>query len=64
MLLAALNDLVISNPKAKVYVHNLANFDFILLSKVLFDNFDVNPFYKDNKLIKLSFNRKEDKKML
>jgi hypothetical protein len=55
MLKVALNELIVSNPFAKVYVHNLAKFDYILITKVLFENFIVDPFYKDNKLLKLTF---------
>src|ERR1700721_1063173 len=62
MLKQSLIDLIYSNPNAKVYVHNLANFDYILLTKVLFDNFEVNPLFKDNKIIKISFNLKGNKK--
>lgn len=39
MLNNALKEMLIYNPNAKVYVHNLAKFDYFLITKVLFDNF-------------------------
>lgn len=62
MLKISLLELIKYFPNAKVYIHNMSNFDYILLTKVLFDNFEVNPFFKDNKIIKLSLNIKGNTK--
>jgi len=45
MLLQALKDLLDFNPNAKVYIHNFANFDYMFLIKVLYENFTVKPFF-------------------
>jgi len=49
MLLQALTELLEFNPNAKVYIHNFANFDYMFLIKVLFENFKVEPNFKENK---------------
>lgn len=61
MLLQALTDLLDFNPNAKVYIHNFSNFDYMFLIKVLFENFNVSPNFKDNKVINLIY-YKENKK--
>jgi DNA polymerase type B, organellar and viral len=61
MLLQALTDLLEFNPNAKVYIHNFANFDYMFLIKVLFDNFTVKPNFKDNKVISLTYHDNNDK---
>ena len=58
MLLLALTELLDFNPNAKVYIHNFANFDYMFLIKVLFENFIVKPYFKDNKVINLVFQQK------
>jgi DNA polymerase type B, organellar and viral len=60
MLLQALLDLLDFNPNAKVYIHNFANFDYMFLIKVLFENFIVSPKFKDNKVINLSYHHKDN----
>jgi len=62
LLLQALTDLLNFNPNAKVYIHNFANFDYMFIIKVLFDNFKVKPYFKDNKLINLVYQHKGDDK--
>nr|YP_009498202.1 hypothetical protein [Lactarius deliciosus]AWX52988.1 hypothetical protein [Lactarius deliciosus] len=62
MLLQALRDLLDFNPNAKVYIHNFANFDYMFLIKVLYNNFKVQPFFKDNKVIKLIYQHKDNDK--
>lgn len=62
MLLQALTDLLDFNPNAKVYIHNFANFDYMFLIKVLFENFKVKPYFKDNKVINLVYQHKNDDK--
>lgn len=62
MLLQALIDLLDFNPDAKVYIHNFANFDYMFLIDVLFKNFKVQPFFKDNKVIKLTYHHKDNDK--
>jgi hypothetical protein len=51
MLLTALNELLTFNPNAKLYIHNFSNFDYMFLIKVLFENFEVKPYFKDNKVM-------------
>jgi hypothetical protein len=58
MLLTALTELLAFNPNAKVYIHNFANFDYMFLIKVLFENFKVKPYFKDNKVMHLIFQNK------
>jgi len=41
MLWQSFIDLYNSNPNANVYIHNFSNFDYILLIKILFENFEV-----------------------
>ena len=41
-----------------IYVHNLSNFDYIFLIKVLFDNFNIIPKFKENKVISLIYKHK------
>jgi len=60
MLLQALRDLLDFNPNAKVYIHNFANFDYIFLIKVLFENFVVKPYFKDNKVLNLTYHTKDN----
>lgn len=62
MLLTALTELLDFNPNAKVYIHNFANFDYMFLIRVLFDNFMVKPYFKDNKVINLVFHPKDNDK--
>jgi len=61
MLLNSTMDLIKQNP-GTVYVHNLSRFDSIFLSKILYANFNVNPHFKDNKILSLSITLKEGKK--
>jgi hypothetical protein len=63
MLLEVLSDLIDFNPNSKVYVHNFANFDYLLLIKVLFDNFIVKPYFKDSKMINLVYYKKGKEKI-
>jgi len=56
MLWQSFIDLYNSNPNANVYIHNFSNFDYILLIKILFENFEVKPFLRNNKILKLIFN--------
>jgi hypothetical protein len=60
MLLLALKEMLIFNPNAKVYIHNLSNFDYMFLIKVLFENFIVKPNFKDNKVINLVYHHKDN----
>src|SRR6202012_4686911 len=60
ILLQALRYLLDFNPNAKVYIHNFANFDYIFLIKVLFENFVVKPYFKDNKVINLTYHTKDN----
>ena len=62
MLLLALTEMLDFNPNAKVYIHNLANFDYMFLIKVLFKNFIVKPYFKDNKMINLVYHHKDNDK--
>lgn len=62
MLLSALTELLDFNPNAKVYIHNFANFDYMLIVKVLFENFTVKPYFKDNKVINLIYHHKDNDK--
>lgn len=62
MLLEALREMLDFNPNAKVYIHNFANFDYMFLIKVLFENFKVKPYFKDNKVISLVYQHKENDK--
>lgn len=62
MLLQALTEMLDFSPNAKVYIHNLANFDYMFLINVLFDNFIVKPYFKDNKLINLIYHHKDNDK--
>jgi hypothetical protein len=50
------------NPNAKVYIHNFSKFDYMFLIKVLFENFNVKPNFKDNKVINLNYQHKSDNK--
>jgi hypothetical protein len=61
MLLLALTEMLDFNPNAKVYIHNFSNFDYMFLIKVLFENFVVKPFFKDNKVIKLIYKKEKGK---
>jgi hypothetical protein len=63
MLLQALMDLLDFNPNAKVYTHNFANFDYMFLIKVLFENFIVKPIFKDNKVVSLTYHLKDNDKI-
>jgi hypothetical protein len=63
LLLQALLDLIEFNPNAKVYIHNFANFDYMFLIKVLFENFTVKPYFKDNKVINLIYHSKDSDKV-
>lgn len=63
MLLQALIELLDFNPNAKVYIHNFANFDYMFLIKVLFENFTVKPYFKDNKVINLVYHHKDNEKI-
>lgn len=60
MLLLALTELLEFNPNAKVYIHNFANFDYMFLIKVLFENFTVKPNFKENKVISLAYSPKDN----
>jgi len=60
MLLQAMKDLLTFSPNAKVYVHNFSNFDYMFLIKVLFENFTVKPNFKDNKVISLVYQSKDN----
>lgn len=62
MLLLALKEMLIFNPNAKVYIHNLSNFDYMFLIKVLFENFIVNPHFRNNKVINLVYQSKDNDK--
>lgn len=62
MLLLSFMDLYKSNPNANVYIHKFSNIDYILLIKVIFENFEVKPLYRDNNIIKLPFNLKGNNK--
>jgi hypothetical protein len=62
MILLALRELLDFNPNARVYIHNFANFDYMFLIKVLFENFKVKPYFKDNKVINLVYQHKENDK--
>ena len=63
MLLEALTDMLDFNPNAKVYIHNFINFDYIFLIKVLFENFKVKPYFKDNKVLNLIYQHKSGDKI-
>jgi hypothetical protein len=63
MLLEALTDMLDFNPNAKVYIHNFINFDYIFLIKVLFENFKVKPYFKDNKVLNLIYQHKSSDKI-
>jgi hypothetical protein len=41
-----------------IYAHNLSSFDAILIIKVLYKNYKVNPFFKDNKILNLIITKK------
>jgi hypothetical protein len=62
MLLLALTELLDFSPNAKVYIHNFANFDYMFVIKVLFENFIVKPNFKDNKVISLVYQQKDNDK--
>jgi hypothetical protein len=62
MLLKAMKDLLECNPNAKVYIHNFSNFDYMFLIKVLFENFKVKTNFKDNKVINLIYQSKDNDK--
>src|ERR1700744_434417 len=62
MLLKAMIDLLECNPNAKVYIHNFSNFDYMFLIKVLFENFNVKTNFKDNKVINLVYQSKDNDK--
>jgi DNA polymerase type B, organellar and viral len=62
MLLLALTEMLDFNPNAKVYIHNFSNFDYMFIIKVLFENFNVKPYFKDNKVINLIYSHKSDDK--
>jgi len=62
MLLIALTEMLDFNPNAKVYIHNFANFDYMFLIKLLFKNFIVKPYFKDNKVISLVYHHKNNDK--
>jgi hypothetical protein len=62
MLLLALTELLEFNPNAKVYIHNFSNFDYMFLIKVLFENFKVKPYFRDNKVINLIYHLKDNDK--
>jgi hypothetical protein len=62
MLLEALNDLLVFNPNAKVFVHNFSNFDYMFLTKLLYENFIVKPYFKENKVISLTYQAKNNGK--
>lgn len=62
MLLQALTELLDFNPNAKVYIHNFSNFDYMFLIKVLFENFIVKPYFRDNKVINLVYQHKDNDK--
>ena len=61
-LLKALTDLLDFNPNAKVYIHNFSNFDYMFIIKVLFENFKVKPFFRNNKVINLVYQFKDNDK--
>jgi hypothetical protein len=63
MLLTALNELLTFNPNAKVYIHNFSNFDYMFLIKVLFENFEVKPYFKDNKVMHFIYQQKKGGKI-
>ena len=60
MLLQSIKDLIKQNSNSCVYVHNLSSFDYLFLSKPIFENFYVNPLYKDNKIISLKIRNKDN----
>lgn len=62
MLLKALTELLDCNPNAKVYIHNFSNFDYMFLIKVLFENFKVKPYFRNNKVINLVYQSKDNDK--
>jgi len=62
MLLQALTELLVFNPNAKVYIHNFSNFDYMFLIKVLFENFIVKPHFRNNKVINLVYQSKDNDK--
>jgi hypothetical protein len=62
MLLQALTEMLKFNPNSKVYIHNFSNFDYMFLIKVLFENFIVKPNFKDNKVINLIYQPKDNDK--
>jgi hypothetical protein len=41
-----------------IYAHNLSYFDAILIIKTLYKNFEVKPFFKDNKIMNLIISKK------
>jgi hypothetical protein len=64
MLLQALTEMLDCNPNSKVYTHNFSKFDYMFLTKVLFENFIVKPKFKDNKVISLVYLNKDDDKTM
>jgi len=62
MLLLALTEMLDFKPNAKVYIHNFSNFDYMFLIDVLFKNFKVKPYFKDNKVINLVYHHKDNDK--
>ena len=64
MLLKSISDMINENNKSIVYVHNLSHFDYLFLSKPLFENFHISPIYKDSNIISLNIYSNENKKSI
>ena len=62
MLFLCLKELLQFNPNSKVYVHNFSNFDYLFLIKVLYENFSVKPYFRDNKVINIVYQNKNNDK--
>ena len=64
MLLKSISDMINENNNSIVYVHNLSHFDYLFLSKPLFENFHISPIYKDSNIISLNIYSNENKKSI
>jgi hypothetical protein len=50
--------LISKNDKSIVFVHNLSKFDYILISNIIYNNFNVRPSFKDGEILSLSISIK------
>ena len=64
MIIKSITDLILENDRSSVYIHNLSNFDYILINKILYNHFNVRPQFKDGEILSLSISIKNDIKSI